>query len=103
MDRRPVGDAAEVSALALAGPPGDPNIVLQTTLQNSLVISDLPGPTGGIMLNENQTKAASAVEARAPQPRFEPGDPPSTRIIPAELVFLTPDIPDALILIQVGA
>lgn len=44
------GDAAEVPALALAGVPGDSNIVLQTTLQNSLVISDLPGPTGGIML-----------------------------------------------------
>ena len=44
------GDAAEVPALALAGVPGDPNIVLQTTLQNSVVISDLPGPTGGIML-----------------------------------------------------
>jgi uncharacterized protein involved in type VI secretion and phage assembly len=44
------GDAAEVPALALAGVPGDPNIVLQTTLQNTLVISDLPGPTGGIML-----------------------------------------------------
>ena len=27
-----------------------PGIVLQTTLQNTLVISDLPGPTGGIML-----------------------------------------------------
>lgn len=44
------GDAAEVPALALAGPPGDPNIVFQTTLQNTLMISDLPGPTGGIML-----------------------------------------------------
>ncbi len=44
------GNAAEVPALALAGVPGDPNIVLQTTLQNSIVISDLPGPTGGIML-----------------------------------------------------
>jgi uncharacterized protein involved in type VI secretion and phage assembly len=44
------GNAAEVPALALAGVPGDPNIVLQTMLQNSLVISDLPGPTGGIML-----------------------------------------------------
>ena len=44
------GIAAEVPALALAGVPGDPNIVLQTTLQNTLVISDLPGPTGGIML-----------------------------------------------------
>ncbi len=42
--------AAEVPALALAGVPGDPNIVLQTSLQNTLVISDLPGPTGGIML-----------------------------------------------------
>ena len=44
------GNAAEVPALALAGVPGDPNIVLQTTLQNAIVISDLPGPTGGIML-----------------------------------------------------
>ena len=40
----------EVPALALAGVPADPNIVLQTSLQNALVISDLPGPTGGIML-----------------------------------------------------
>ena len=44
------GSAAEVPALALAGNPASPNIVFQTALQNSLVISDLPGPTGGIML-----------------------------------------------------
>ena len=44
------GSAAEVPALALAGVPGDPNIVLQSALQNTIVISDLPGPTGGIML-----------------------------------------------------
>ncbi|MEP7270531.1 MAG: phage baseplate assembly protein V [Acidobacteriota bacterium] len=44
------GTVAEVPALALAGNPASPNIVLQTTLQNSLIISDLPGPTGGIML-----------------------------------------------------
>jgi uncharacterized protein involved in type VI secretion and phage assembly len=44
------GSAAEVPALALAGNPASPNIVLQSTAQNSLVISDLPGPTGGIML-----------------------------------------------------
>lgn len=44
------GSAAEVPALALAGVPGDPNIVLQSSLQNAIVISDLPGPTGGIML-----------------------------------------------------
>jgi uncharacterized protein involved in type VI secretion and phage assembly len=44
------GNAAEVPALALSGVPGDPNIVIQTTLQNAVVVSDLPGPTGGIML-----------------------------------------------------
>lgn len=36
------GIVAEVPALALAGPPGSPNIVLQTALQNALVLSDLP-------------------------------------------------------------
>lgn len=44
------GDAAEVPALALAGVPGDPNYVIQTTLENAIVVSDLAGPTGGIML-----------------------------------------------------
>jgi hypothetical protein len=44
------GSAAEVPALALAGLPVSPNIVMQTSAQNTLVISDLPGPTGGIML-----------------------------------------------------
>jgi uncharacterized protein involved in type VI secretion and phage assembly len=44
------GVAAEVPSLALAGNPVSPSIVLQTGLQNCLVISDLPGPTGGIML-----------------------------------------------------
>jgi uncharacterized protein involved in type VI secretion and phage assembly len=44
------GSAAEVPALALAGIPASPNIVLQTMGQNTIVVSDLPGPTGGIML-----------------------------------------------------
>ncbi len=44
------GSAAEVPALALAGNPASPSIVLQTTMQNSIIVSDLPGPTGGIML-----------------------------------------------------
>jgi uncharacterized protein involved in type VI secretion and phage assembly len=44
------GSPAEVPALALMGLPASPNIVLQTTGQNTLMISDLPGPTGGIML-----------------------------------------------------
>jgi uncharacterized protein involved in type VI secretion and phage assembly len=44
------GSVAEVPALALLGPPPSPNIVIQSALQNALIISDLPGPTGGIML-----------------------------------------------------
>jgi uncharacterized protein involved in type VI secretion and phage assembly len=44
------GSPAEVPALALATPPGVPNIVMQTQLQNTLMISDVPGPTGGILL-----------------------------------------------------
>ena len=44
------GSAAEVPALALATPPGVPAITLQTPLQNGLTISDLPGPTGGILM-----------------------------------------------------
>lgn len=44
------GSAAEVPALALAAPPAVPNFVLQTQGQNTVMISDVPGPTGGILL-----------------------------------------------------
>ena len=44
------GSVAEVPALALAAPPAVPNVVLQTTAQNTVMLSDLPGPTGGILL-----------------------------------------------------
>ena len=44
------GSAAEVPALAKTVPPALNGVTVQTTLQNGLVISDLPGPTGGIML-----------------------------------------------------
>jgi uncharacterized protein involved in type VI secretion and phage assembly len=44
------GSAAEVPAIALAGNPASPSIVLQTTGQNSIMISDIPGPAGGILL-----------------------------------------------------
>jgi len=42
--------AADVPALALAAPPALQQVVIQTTEQNTLLISDVPGPTGGIML-----------------------------------------------------
>ena len=44
------GSAAEVPALALATPPPLQVVVLQTVGQNTLMISDMPGPTGGILL-----------------------------------------------------
>lgn len=44
------GSQADIPPLAKAGLPVSPNIVMQTLGQNTLVISDLPGPTGGIML-----------------------------------------------------
>lgn len=44
------GSAAEVPALALTAPPPLSDIVLQTALQNTLLISDMAGPTGGILL-----------------------------------------------------
>jgi uncharacterized protein involved in type VI secretion and phage assembly len=44
------GATSDVPPLAHLGLPVAPNIVLQSVAQNSVVISDLPGPTGGIML-----------------------------------------------------
>jgi uncharacterized protein involved in type VI secretion and phage assembly len=44
------GGPSDIPPLAHAGLPVSPNIVMQTAGQNSLVISDLPGPAGGIML-----------------------------------------------------
>ncbi|MEO8809406.1 MAG: phage baseplate assembly protein V [Rhodanobacter sp.] len=44
------GAASEVPAVALAGNAVSPSVVLQSGLQNSISISDLPGPTGGILL-----------------------------------------------------
>jgi uncharacterized protein involved in type VI secretion and phage assembly len=46
------GSAAEVPALALTAPPPLSDIVLQTALQNTFLLSDLPGPTGGILQHD---------------------------------------------------
>jgi uncharacterized protein involved in type VI secretion and phage assembly len=45
--------AADVPALALAGVPGLQQVVIQTTSQNTLLISDTPGPEGGILLKSS--------------------------------------------------
>jgi len=54
------GSAGEVPALALAASPGLQQIVIQSTTQNTLLISDMPGPTGGILL-KSATGAMIAV------------------------------------------
>lgn len=53
------GSAAEVPALSHLTPPAISAISFQTPLQNGLTISDLPGPTGGIMLKS--TTGASII------------------------------------------
>jgi hypothetical protein len=47
------GSASELPALALAGNPVSPSIVLETGLMNTIAVSDLPGPTGGILLKSS--------------------------------------------------
>lgn len=41
---------SDVPSSAKEGIPGSPNIVIQSLGQHKLVISDLPGPTGGIVI-----------------------------------------------------
>jgi uncharacterized protein involved in type VI secretion and phage assembly len=53
------GQPAELPALSRLAPPGVGSVTLQTTLQNGLVISDVPGPTGGIMIKS--TTGASII------------------------------------------
>ncbi len=47
------GGQSDVPPLAHAGLPVSPNIVIQTAGQNSFIISDVPGPTGGILLKSS--------------------------------------------------
>lgn len=44
------GSAAEVPALHMLTPPGVSAVTIQTMLQNGITITDLPGPTGGIVI-----------------------------------------------------
>jgi uncharacterized protein involved in type VI secretion and phage assembly len=47
------GTTADVPAPALADGPAHASVVLQTTAQNAIVIRDLPGPAGGIVLKSS--------------------------------------------------
>jgi uncharacterized protein involved in type VI secretion and phage assembly len=44
------GTAAEVPVLAHSVPPAVSGFTIQTALKNGIVVSDVPGPTGGIMI-----------------------------------------------------
>jgi len=44
------GSSSDLPDQATAGLPETPSIVLQTATKNTIVISDVPGPSGGIML-----------------------------------------------------
>jgi uncharacterized protein involved in type VI secretion and phage assembly len=44
------GGASDIPPLSKTSSPLMPNIIIQTLGQNMVVVSDLPGPTGGIML-----------------------------------------------------
>ena len=52
------GSAAEVPAMAKMVPPGVTGFTIQTPLKNGLVISDVPGPSGGILI---QTTAGAMI------------------------------------------
>lgn len=66
------GIVAEVPALALAGNPVSPSIVMQTALQNSIVISDMPPPVGGIMLKSGASMIIIGVDGiKIIAPRIE--------------------------------
>jgi uncharacterized protein involved in type VI secretion and phage assembly len=53
------GSTAEVPALAKLVPPGVWGLTIQSMLQNGLQVSDVPGPTGGIILKS--TTGASII------------------------------------------
>jgi hypothetical protein len=44
------GSKAEIPVLVASSPPPTPPILLQTPGQTTLMLSDVPGPTGGILL-----------------------------------------------------
>lgn len=54
------GSNAEVPALATLTPPGVPGITMQTVFQNAIILNDVPGPVGGIIL-QSASKASIIV------------------------------------------
>jgi uncharacterized protein involved in type VI secretion and phage assembly len=57
------GSVADIPPLALAGVPGVQQVVVQTEGENSLIISDTPGPSGGILLQTSSGALISVSDA----------------------------------------
>ncbi len=57
------GTAAEVPVLAHSVPPAVDGVTIQTTLKNGIVVSDVPGPTGGIMIQATTGAVISVSDA----------------------------------------
>jgi uncharacterized protein involved in type VI secretion and phage assembly len=57
------GTAAELPVLSRMVPPAVPGITLQTATKNGLVISDVPGPTGGVQLQTATGAMISVTDA----------------------------------------
>jgi uncharacterized protein involved in type VI secretion and phage assembly len=57
------GSAAEVPALAQATPPGLQSFCINTIAQNTLLLSDMPGPTGGFLLKTTTGAIISVSDA----------------------------------------
>jgi uncharacterized protein involved in type VI secretion and phage assembly len=64
------GSSADIPSQAKAGLPVSPSIVLQTAGQNMIVISDVPGPAGGIMIRSGASTlviSQSGISMTAPK------------------------------------
>ncbi len=62
--------SADVPSKAKSGLPISPSIVLQTAGQNMIVISDLPGPAGGILIQSGASSVSisqTGVSIKAPK------------------------------------
>jgi Type VI secretion system/phage-baseplate injector OB domain len=91
--RRPIwtgcrwGNVAEVPLLVKAGVPATPSIVLQTATQNTLMISDVPGPTGGILLQIGPTPGVASVSVSATGIIMKSGTSTMVSITPAGITL----------------
>lgn len=56
------GSAAEVPVLAHMVPPAVDGFTIQTTLKNGIVVSDVPGPTGGVLIQTTTGATISVSE-----------------------------------------